>query len=200
MVSLTLLAFLATSQLALANPSTTNPKTQLPPTPILTTILVPPPSAEPTTLRRLTPCATIRCAAGYTCVAYGSRGKCVANSLSGSRICGATICASGTTCCNASCGVCTPPGMMCTQQICERRDDGPVIPPVEVTAVVPKPKTSVVPKPKETGTGTGEPKGPKCGSGRCEVGNVCCNDSCGICTPPNGACIMLWCGKSDPIR
>jgi hypothetical protein len=25
------------------------------------------------------------------------------------------------------------------------------------------------------------------------VGQVCCNESCGICTPPDGVCIMIAC-------
>jgi hypothetical protein len=32
--------------------------------------------------------------------------------------CGATQCESGQVCCNASCGICTPPGGVCTQQLC----------------------------------------------------------------------------------
>lgn len=32
--------------------------------------------------------------------------------------CGDTVCSGGTVCCNASCGICTPPGGACTQQIC----------------------------------------------------------------------------------
>jgi hypothetical protein len=32
--------------------------------------------------------------------------------------CGNSMCAPGTSCCNACCGMCTPPGMMCTQQCC----------------------------------------------------------------------------------
>jgi hypothetical protein len=32
--------------------------------------------------------------------------------------CGDTTCTDGMVCCNASCGICTQPGMMCTQQAC----------------------------------------------------------------------------------
>ncbi len=32
--------------------------------------------------------------------------------------CGPVFCASGEVCCNASCGICTPPGYFCTQQAC----------------------------------------------------------------------------------
>lgn len=39
--------------------------------------------------------------------------------------------------------------------------------------------------------------GTRCGPNVCEVGEVCCNYSCGICTPPDGVCITLWCGDND---
>ncbi len=32
--------------------------------------------------------------------------------------CGNTVCKNGDVCCNASCGICTPPGGVCTQQAC----------------------------------------------------------------------------------
>jgi hypothetical protein len=32
--------------------------------------------------------------------------------------CGSVTCSPGTHCCNASCGICVPPGGFCTQQIC----------------------------------------------------------------------------------
>ena len=32
--------------------------------------------------------------------------------------CGTTTCTRGDVCCNDSCGICTPPGGFCTQQIC----------------------------------------------------------------------------------
>jgi len=33
--------------------------------------------------------------------------------------CGAVVCDKGLECCNASCGVCVPPGESCTQEACE---------------------------------------------------------------------------------
>jgi hypothetical protein len=93
------------------------------------------------------PCATIKCAAGTHCEVFnwciapaelnesgaGSgggaadliaperpigdctpTGRCVANSGS----CGATTCATGTFCCNASCGVCAPKKGACLAQVC----------------------------------------------------------------------------------
>lgn len=32
--------------------------------------------------------------------------------------CGGNTCGKGTYCCNASCGICVPKGMSCTQQAC----------------------------------------------------------------------------------
>jgi hypothetical protein len=36
--------------------------------------------------------------------------------------------------------------------------------------------------------------GVPCGPTVCPPGQVCCNESCGICTPPDGVCIALYCG------
>lgn len=33
--------------------------------------------------------------------------------------CGSNICGAGEVCCNASCGICTPPGGACTKQLCD---------------------------------------------------------------------------------
>lgn len=41
----------------------------------------------------------------------------------------------------------------------------------------------------------GPSKGEVCGSTLCATGDVCCNASCGICTPPDGFCIMLACSE-----
>jgi hypothetical protein len=35
--------------------------------------------------------------------------------------------------------------------------------------------------------------GPRCGDGHCGHGEICCNDSCGICSPPDGVCIQTVC-------
>lgn len=35
--------------------------------------------------------------------------------------------------------------------------------------------------------------GPKCGTNTCEVGEVCCNENCGICSPPGGFCSQEYC-------
>ena len=41
----------------------------------------------------------------------------------------------------------------------------------------------------DTGAGGGE----RCGDNTCGRGMVCCNASCGICTPPDAACIQIAC-------
>jgi len=33
-------------------------------------------------------------------------------------VCGPVVCGEGLVCCNSSCGICTPPGGFCTQQVC----------------------------------------------------------------------------------
>jgi hypothetical protein len=35
--------------------------------------------------------------------------------------------------------------------------------------------------------------GPACGPNTCAAGDVCCNESCGICTPPDGMCTQQFC-------
>lgn len=40
------------------------------------------------------------------------------------------------------------------------------------------------------GSGGGE----QCGTAVCGAGYYCCNRSCGICAPKDGACIQLFCG------
>jgi len=35
-----------------------------------------------------------------------------------------------------------------------------------------------------------------CGSTVCQGGDVCCNDSCGICTPPGGVCTQQFCAPT----
>jgi hypothetical protein len=98
-------------------------------------------------LRKNDPCATVRCAAGTHCKAKGQRAECVLDDQpvttcasvlcivgtvcedapSGPRCvtapagepCGSTTCPSGQVCCNASCGICTPPGYSCIQLACQ---------------------------------------------------------------------------------
>ncbi len=61
----------------------------------------------------ITRCATVRCAAGTTCVADASGVRCQPNPT-GPR-CGTTTCAAGFVCCNPLRNICTRPGMFCIQ-------------------------------------------------------------------------------------
>ena len=46
--------------------------------------------------------------------------------------------------------------------------------------------------------GGGDAGGPvRCGSATCATGMVCCNPSCGICTPPGGGCTKQYCASVD---
>jgi hypothetical protein len=48
----------------------------------------------------------------------------------------------------------------------------------------------------ECGCGCVEMAPVTCGSNVCDAGMVCCNESCGICTPPDGVCIQIACVPS----
>ncbi len=68
------------------------------------------------------PCATVRCEPGRVCEVVDGDAVCVPQSAPG-ETCGATTCPVGQTCCNASCGICTPPGGACIQIACESSED-----------------------------------------------------------------------------
>lgn len=38
-----------------------------------------------------------------------------------------------------------------------------------------------------------------CGKARCAAGEVCCNPSCGICTPPDGMCTQQFCDETPAV-
>lgn len=61
------------------------------------------------------PCALIDCHPGAICEVHEGEPICVSN---GSWQCGPNVCAKGDVCCNESCGICTPPDGVCTQQAC----------------------------------------------------------------------------------
>jgi hypothetical protein len=61
------------------------------------------------------PCAATLCPTGTTCEVMDGAGVCISD---GTEACGSSTCAKGDVCCNPSCGVCTAPGMFCTQQAC----------------------------------------------------------------------------------
>ena len=43
------------------------------------------------------------------------------------------------------------------------------------------------------------PVGEPCGASTCGADEVCCNASCGICTPPGWFCTQQVCGDAEPI-
>jgi hypothetical protein len=61
------------------------------------------------------PCATVLCREGTRCELHQGEPTCISD---GSQDCGPAICSEGSVCCNFSCGICTEPGMFCTQQAC----------------------------------------------------------------------------------
>jgi hypothetical protein len=61
------------------------------------------------------PCARVRCPANTECVVEGDKPICVPLPTA----CGDVTCGSGRVCCNASCGICTPPGGVCIQIACD---------------------------------------------------------------------------------
>jgi hypothetical protein len=48
----------------------------------------------------------------------GDFGQCVTDCAHGGVPCGRNVCAPTEVCCNASCGICTPPGWACVQMAC----------------------------------------------------------------------------------
>src|SRR5690242_20519960 len=59
-------------------------------------------------------CDTVKCTADTICKVIGGQAQCVPKPIE----CGKAVCEPGTTCCNASCGLCVKPGMGCTAHIC----------------------------------------------------------------------------------
>ena len=60
------------------------------------------------------PCAAVLCPVGTQCTVQDGKGVCV-----GGAACGKVTCGAGLQCCNASCGMCRPPGQACIQIACE---------------------------------------------------------------------------------
>lgn len=61
------------------------------------------------------PCAYTLCQSGSMCTVINGSAVCVSD---GELACGPNTCEKGDVCCNSSCGICTEPGMFCTQQAC----------------------------------------------------------------------------------
>jgi hypothetical protein len=133
----------------------------------------------------------------------------------GGEQCGKNVCGPGEYCCNASCGTCAKQGEGCTTiaciDPCEKQDavgegacdmmlgyawDGNSCQSLSGCSCKGSDCGSLYQNPNdcakayaECGTSSGEP----CGPVTCSAGQECCNESCGICTEPGGACIQLAC-------
>jgi hypothetical protein len=117
-------------------------------------------------------------------------------------VCGDAVCGEGLVCCNASCGICAPPDGACTQQACEPLPEEPecaikcAAPPEGCRyegGVYSGPCSQLT-----CGTLVCDDAVP-CGNNTCTGGEVCCNESCGICAPPDGACIQMQCEDLKPL-
>ncbi|KAL8377196.1 hypothetical protein RB595_008057 [Gaeumannomyces hyphopodioides] len=157
-------------------------------------------------LKRLLLVASMAAATLASPLASPAGGRQAAQGLEKRQQCGLAVCATGDTCCNPTCSMCTKPGAGCTQQDCGHLRPGysPGLPPprpsatttaapglvTETITTVPTFPTTLPPLPFPGGGGDGLVT---CGKNKCAKGNYCCNHSCGICAPPDGACIQLFC-------
>ena len=108
--------------------------------------------------------------------------------------CGDATCAKGQVCCNASCGICTEPGGVCTQQACEEPPTGGPCGPNDCAAgqVCCNESCGICTEPGGVCTQQAC-EGTRCGPTTCPVGTECCNESCGTCVEPGGACTEQFC-------
>lgn len=123
-------------------------------------------------------CALVDCISGLTCTIINNVAACVAPGTRQGPQCGynpQNRCPAGETCCNPSCGICTPPGKGCIKLLCQR-------PPKPVDPV--------------------PPLGTRCGPNVCASDQYCCNESCGYCREPGKACTEEFClaPKPQPIQ
>ncbi len=118
--------------------------------------------------------------------------------------CGSTQCPEGEVCCNASCGTCTRPGDLCSQQVC-----GMSALPVSVLCGLNECNVGEVCCNPSCGTCARSevecdptqacnnpieyPQSVACGMQTCNTGLVCCNPSCGICAPYGAPCSQDTC-------
>lgn len=125
------------------------------------------------------PCAVVRCAAGTHCEASDGQAQCVADATG----CATARCEAGTH--------------------CEEVEGQPVCFADESAAAGCASLSCLAGTRCEVVDGvaqciSSEPAGAACGATTCPAGQVCCNASCGICTPPGGVCIQLACEGPPP--
>ncbi|EGS17143.1 uncharacterized protein CTHT_0074750 [Thermochaetoides thermophila DSM 1495] len=83
-------------------------------------------SASATPVEPISPCAAVTCSTNTFCNVINGKPVCLP--ISRQQKCGKAVCAPGHVCCNSSCGICTKPGGVCTQQICPDIELQPVEP------------------------------------------------------------------------
>lgn len=89
------------------------------------------------------------------------------------KACGSSTCGPGERCCNPECGLCAPAGGPCPLIGCPLKEGDSPVTGAEAELL----------------WTSGRP----CGPTTCDPGQVCCNESCGICTPPGGFCTQQIC-------
>lgn len=110
-------------------------------------------------------------------------------------------------------GICTPPGGgACTEQLCEPEEEKPEGGLEGRGVSGDKSKANLDEECQDAGE---EPKGDvgskaepetkrgekvKCGTNTCGDGQVCCNESCGICAAPDGFCTMQLCAPEGEVK
>jgi hypothetical protein len=134
-------------------------------------------------------CAPIKCAIHEVCKVIGGRPQCVSKYPVK---CGTKTCPIGTVCCNASCNLCTKPGMSCTQQVC------PLVLIEALPRAAPESEPdlepdTMLPPTNPDRPSPGPPLGQRCGPNICKIGQVCCNESCGLCRRPGEPCTKQGC-------
>merc|ERR1712019_74861 len=114
--------------------------------------------------------------------------------------CGSNTCDPGEYCCNESCGTCAPLGGFCTQEYCcptpsEDTVCFEIYAPVVCKDGCEYDNSCFAEAAGQTSCE--EVVRAECGPNTCEIGEVCCNESCGICTRPGGFCTKQFCGEEE---
>ena len=166
--------------------------------------------APPSTPDPAPDCALVDCASGLECVIVNNTAACVPPRRGPQ--CGPNRCPLGETCCNPSCGICTPPGKGCIKLFCQSAEEeepsqepslplgtkcGPNVCASDEQCC--NESCGYCRKPGKACTKefclNPSKQGPKCGPTQCAAGETCCNDSCGYCTKPGQACTMELCAS-----
>jgi hypothetical protein len=134
---------------------------------------------------RWNPCATVRCAAGYVCKARGRHASCVP--------------APGTPSCvtDADCRLFSDYCTGCDCRALASNQPDPVCSGGGVACFVDPCFNKVATCQAGSCVASTAPVGTVCGNTVCAAGDVCCNSSCGICTPPGGFCTQQVCSGGE---